>query len=62
VNISIVSKDAGGKMTLKNVTHYFFDYGALHIFFEDGTKRSYPERHIWYVESPWEYSNRTEVK
>jgi len=52
MTIVIQPKDTGQKVRLEDVKCYFFDYGALHIYFEDGVVRRYPDRHIWYVTEP----------
>ena len=38
----------------EDVTHWYFDYGCFHIYFDDGMVRVYPGRHIWYVEQECE--------
>jgi|ADurb_Leu_01_Slu_FD_contig_123_6367_length_8675_multi_3_in_0_out_2_12 hypothetical protein len=55
MTLSISFKDTGTIKVIENVQTCWFDYGTLNIVMEDGTLRSYPDRHIFYVEIPEYY-------
>jgi len=51
MKIKMVPKDATCQyINFDDVECFYFDYGAFHIVFDDGSIRTYPGRHIWYVE------------
>ena len=63
MELKVQPKDASTMLKLQNVSYYFIDYNVLHVWFEDGTKREYGMRHIWYIETSTDGpSNKTKFE
>ena len=58
MEILISFKDTSTIKVVEKVKSYWSDYNVLNIVTEDGTLRTYPDRHIFYVEVPEYYSEK----
>ncbi len=51
MNLTISPRDSSNKLILKNVEAFMPESETLGVVFQDGTRRNYPLRHIWWYGS-----------
>lgn len=60
MNLIISPKDNPNKLKLENVESFFLEGETLGIVLENGQRRNYPLRHIWWYGTEPDFdSNRT---